>query len=109
MGDPPNATPHLQSALSGRRQDITIACVILALRHPCDVVLSCFMSNFGLNPAMANFLRLEDASSRYDLSFTHWNKAHELLPDGVIQCDTNASTGENKEGAGKPRPFMHLT
>ena len=57
--------------------------VILALRHPCDVVLSCFMSNFRLNSAMANFLRLEDAASLYDLSFSHWSKAHELFPHGI--------------------------
>ncbi|MCF8706847.1 tetratricopeptide repeat-containing sulfotransferase family protein [Rhizorhapis sp. SPR117] len=45
---------------------------ILALRHPCDVVLSCFMSNFRLNSAMANFLRLEDATEFYDLTFRYW-------------------------------------
>ncbi|MXP40695.1 tetratricopeptide repeat protein [Altererythrobacter soli] len=58
--------------------------VILALRHPCDVVLSCLMSNFRLNPAMANFLRPEDAAGFYDLSFTHWTKSHELFPDNVF-------------------------
>lgn len=54
--------------------------VILALRHPCDVVLSCFMSNFRLNRAMANFLQLEDAASLYDLSFMHFEKSLYLLP-----------------------------
>lgn len=53
--------------------------VILALRHPCDVVLSCFMSNFRLNSAMANFLRLEDAAAFYELCFTHWTKSLELF------------------------------
>ena len=32
---------------------------ILLLRHPCDCVLSCFMQNFKLNDAMANFLTLD--------------------------------------------------
>lgn len=54
--------------------------IILALRHPCDVVLSCFMSNFRLNSAMSNFLRLEDAAEFYDLCFSHWKKARALLP-----------------------------
>lgn len=54
--------------------------IILALRHPCDVVLSCFMSNFRLNSAMANFLRLEDAAAFYDLCFSHWAKSRSLLP-----------------------------
>lgn len=53
---------------------------ILALRHPCDVLLSCFMSNFRLNAAMANFLRLEDAAAFYDLTFRHWECACELFP-----------------------------
>ncbi len=53
---------------------------ILALRHPCDVVLSCFMANFRLNSAMANFLRLEDAAAFYDVVFSHWARAAELLP-----------------------------
>jgi tetratricopeptide (TPR) repeat protein len=53
---------------------------ILALRHPCDVLLSCFMSNFRLNSAMANFLRLEDAAEFYDLTFRHWERSRELWP-----------------------------
>lgn len=53
---------------------------ILALRHPCDVLLSCFMSNFRLNRAMSNFLRLEDAAELYDLSFSHWERANALFP-----------------------------
>lgn len=56
---------------------------ILALRHPCDVLLSCFMSNFRLNDAMSNFLRLEDAAAFYDLTFQHWERARSLFPLNV--------------------------
>ena len=42
---------------------------ILALRHPCDCVLSCYMHAFKLNSAMANFLNLEDAAALYDDAF----------------------------------------
>jgi Flp pilus assembly protein TadD len=48
---------------------------VLALRHPCDVVLSCFITNFRINNAMANFLDLEDTATLYDLAFSHWEKA----------------------------------
>ena len=41
---------------------------ILALRHPYDCVLSCFMQNFMLNHAMANFLNLDDTLKLYDLT-----------------------------------------
>lgn len=53
--------------------------IILALRHPCDVLLSCFMSNFRLNTAMSNFLRLEDAAEFYDLTFQHWERSRALF------------------------------
>ena len=56
---------------------------ILALRHPCDVLLSCYMSNFRLNSAMANFLRLEDAAAYYDLTFQHWRRSTALFPVAV--------------------------
>jgi len=47
---------------------------ILALRHPCDSTLSCFMQNFGLNNAMMNFLSLDDATRYYDQVFSLWLK-----------------------------------
>ena len=47
---------------------------ILALRHPCDCTLSCFMQNFDLNHAMMNFLSLEDATHYYRETFSLWLK-----------------------------------
>ena len=52
---------------------------ILALRHPYDCVLSCFMQNFMLNHAMANFLNLQDASKLYDLTMSLWKKYTEVF------------------------------
>jgi tetratricopeptide (TPR) repeat protein len=57
--------------------------VILALRHPCDVVLSCFITNFNLNNAMANFLTLETAAEFYSRAFGYWSKAASLLAGPV--------------------------
>jgi hypothetical protein len=53
---------------------------ILALRHPADVLLSCFISNFRLNSAMTSFLRLDTAAELYDLTFRNWENARALLP-----------------------------
>lgn len=53
---------------------------ILALRHPCDVVLSCFMTAFRLNDAMANFVDLRTAAEYYDLGFGHWTNATSIMP-----------------------------
>ncbi|HEV2748482.1 MAG TPA: sulfotransferase [Allosphingosinicella sp.] len=56
---------------------------VLAERHPCDVVLSCFMQNFKVNDAMASFLDLGDAARLYDRVFTHWTKCRQVLPLSV--------------------------
>ena len=53
---------------------------ILALRHPMDSILSCFVSNFRLNSSMSNFLRLDTAAEFYDLTFQCWEQARALLP-----------------------------
>jgi tetratricopeptide (TPR) repeat protein len=59
--------------------------IILALRHPCDVVLSCFATNFALNNAMASFLSLDTTAELYDLSFSSFEKASALLKAPVHQ------------------------
>jgi tetratricopeptide (TPR) repeat protein len=53
--------------------------IILVERHPCDAVLSCFMSNFTLNRAMRSFVDLEEAARTYDTVFTMWSRSEELL------------------------------
>ena len=45
---------------------------IFALRHPYDSVLSCFMQQFELNPAMKNFLSIENSAYLYDLVMKLW-------------------------------------
>ena len=65
---------------------------ILSLRHPNDCVLSCFMQTFELNPAMANFLNLGDASHLYDRTMTLWDlyerrlalKVHRVRYEDVV-------------------------
>jgi hypothetical protein len=43
---------------------------IVALRHPLDCVLSCWMQNFKLNPAMANMIELERIVDFYDVAMS---------------------------------------
>lgn len=54
--------------------------VILALRHPCDVVFSCYATNFKLNDGMSSFLRLETAADLYGLSFSYFERVQQLMP-----------------------------
>jgi tetratricopeptide (TPR) repeat protein len=53
---------------------------ILALRHPADAVLSCFMQSFQPNVAMAHFNTLEDTAKLYDRIMSLWQRYAELLP-----------------------------
>jgi Flp pilus assembly protein TadD len=54
--------------------------IILTLRHPCDVVLSCYMQNFKVTEAMASFLDLTNASRTYDRIFTYWERCRATFP-----------------------------
>jgi hypothetical protein len=57
--------------------------IVFAQRHPCDVVLSCFMQSFVINDAMANFLDLGDAARLYDVVLTFWETCRDVLPLAV--------------------------
>tara|TARA_A100001015_G_scaffold117366_1_gene130186 strand:- start:2584 stop:4236 length:1653 start_codon:yes stop_codon:yes gene_type:complete len=43
--------------------------IILAMRHPCDVVTSCFFSSFKINDAMVNFLSWSSTIQFYNKVF----------------------------------------
>ena len=59
------------------------ASLVFACRHPCDVVLSCFMQTFDPNPAMANFFSIERAASTYDKVMSLWQHDRERLNPSV--------------------------
>jgi tetratricopeptide (TPR) repeat protein len=60
---------------------------ILALRHPCDVVLSAYITNFRLNNAMSNFTDLEHTARVYDKSFGFWQHCRDLMPINVHEIE----------------------
>lgn len=53
---------------------------ILAIRHPCDVCLSCFMQNFSLNQAMSTFTTLENTAVAYAAVMNLWHEYTKSLP-----------------------------
>lgn len=71
--------PLTMNALPVVRRLFPDARIILALRHPCDVVLSCYITNFWANDGMASFIRLDTAAELYDLSFSYLERAQELF------------------------------
>ena len=58
---------------------------ILALRHPADCVLSCFMQTFYETSANASFHTLEDGARLYDSVFSLWRQQVEALKPKLIQ------------------------
>jgi len=66
--------------------------VIVALRDPRDVVLSCFQQRFGMNAAMVQFLELETSARYYDqVMGLYWRcrarlplRVHEVRYEDVV-------------------------
>jgi tetratricopeptide (TPR) repeat protein len=58
--------------------------IILALRHPCDVVLSGFMQAFRPNAAMVRFATLEGTAALYAQVMALWRRYAEILPLAVL-------------------------
>ncbi len=75
--------PLAMNSLPVIRRLFPDARIILALRHPCDVVLSCYVTNFKPNNAMVNFLWLDTTAEVYDLTFGSFEKAREVLKPAV--------------------------
>lgn len=54
--------------------------IIVALRDPRDVVLSCYQQRFGMNAAMAQMLELGDTVRYYDAAMRLWELCKTKLP-----------------------------
>ena len=72
---------------------------ILALRHPFDTILSCWMQNFKLNDAMANMVDLERIVDFYSVAMETFKicrakynlNVHEIRYEDLIE-DLNGET-----------------
>lgn len=53
---------------------------ILALRHPLDVCLGCFMQHFAINTAMSSFLSLPNTAATYAAVMGLWRDIVDALP-----------------------------
>jgi tetratricopeptide (TPR) repeat protein len=58
--------------------------IIFLSRHPCDVVLSCFMNRFQLSEVGSAFLTLENTARLYDAMMELWTRSRELLPLTIL-------------------------
>ena len=59
--------------------------LIIALRDPRDVVLSCFMQYLPLNTNSACYLTLEDTATRYCTDMGAWLRLREVIPSNWLE------------------------
>lgn len=89
----PTTSPKLEvdkNPLASARADQILsmfpqARFIFTIRHPCDVVLSCFLTRFRLNYAIAAFVDLEEAAKLYDRVMRKWSSAERQIEDRVCR------------------------
>lgn len=78
--------------------------VIFLARHPCDVVLSCYMTRFQPDETGSAFLTLGGTARLYDAMMSLWAKSRALLPlrvhDAHYESLVNDPAGELKQVAG---------
>lgn len=81
---------------------------LLVLRDPCDCVLSCFMQDFRLNDAMANFLDLKSAARCYDKVMSLWATYVSALQLSVHTVKCEQLVGDLKETVGDVLNYLDL-
>ena len=82
--------------------------IILSLRHPCDVCLSCFMQAFDLNDWMAVFTALPDTARLYAAVFALWHETAERLGLDVHAVRYEDLTADLEATAGGVARFLGL-
>lgn len=82
--------------------------VILAVRHPCDVVLSCYMQHFRAPAFALTFESLESTAQMYSKVFSHWlhNARHLQVP--VLQWKYEDLVADTESRARALFEFLQL-
>lgn len=81
---------------------------ILAVRHPLDVCLSCFMQDFDLNTQNVNFFTLEDAATLYADVMGLWRLYIDKLPLNCHMVRYEDLVGDLESEARRIMSFLGL-
>lgn len=82
--------------------------IILALRHPCDVVLSCYMQNFYSAILGVASETLETLATTYDKAMQHWIHHVALFNPPVLELRYEELTADPKTWARRIGDFVDL-
>ncbi|MEB3209899.1 MAG: sulfotransferase [Leptolyngbyaceae bacterium] len=81
---------------------------IFVIRHPFDVVLSCFMQCFEINEGTAHFFNLDDASRLYQEIIDLWYQYQELLPLETCQLYYEDLIGSFEDSVQNLMTFLNI-
>ena len=82
--------------------------LVMAIRDPRDVVLSCFMQYLPLNTNSVCFLTLERTVARYINDMTAWLKFREMLPGAWAEVRYEDTVTELEHQARRALEFLNL-
>lgn len=82
--------------------------VIVALRDPRDVCLSCFMQSFGINQAMAHFLQLESTVAFYQQVMSLFLEMEDRLQVPVLRVRYEDTVDDLESSARRLLEFLDL-
>jgi len=82
--------------------------IIFLSRHPCDVVLSCFMNRFQPTEIGSSFLTLEGTARLYDAMMHFWTRSRELLPLTILDVKYESLVEDPKRQMQRVADFLGI-
>ena len=82
--------------------------IILCLRHPCDVLLSCYMQSFRSPAFMVLCSSLQRLANGYVQAFEHWQKHVEVLAPQVLEWRYEAVVEDVDASLARLGDFLNL-
>jgi len=82
--------------------------IILAIRHPCDVVLSCFMQHFRAPHFVMLCSDLQSLTDGYGRSFDFWYQQSAMLAPNVLEVRYESFVADFERGVREIAEFLRL-
>ncbi|XAL98335.1 sulfotransferase [Phycisphaeraceae bacterium D3-23] len=101
--------PSISTLIPGVLRMLPECKVIMALRDPRDVVLSCYMTHMPLNSQSAPYLAFESAAEHYATTMSAWFALREqLAPEQFIEVRYEAVVADTEAQARRVLAFLGL-
>ena len=100
--------PTLTLVLPGFLRLFPEARLLIALRDPRDVVISCFMQYLPLNPNSVCFLTLERTARRYATDMAVWRQLREMIASPWLEVRYEETVTDLEKEARRALEFLDL-